>query len=583
MPESIFGPPTIETIRLLIRSRHYESALINLDSGLLAASSDDRLRLRRQCLARMNRKAEAAAEGQRLLETHDATAEDAYRQAQLLLDNENWEAALDAASIALAQTPDDPRLVIPLAQAVLAEPSLYDRLAAMLRVAHGAAEQAGPKAVPTQTTARPGRIFVPLRLPYYRSYDAAHPGTMGMLEQAGGLDIFAPAMAPPPWPRLLPAVRRAMSLIKPLTALHPLVDRAAAARYIADRLPTLMVDAGHAQFDFLSNLPMTLGQRPWVLWYDIPGTLFQPFQPFESTDVRAMTTPWYWILRAFLESKRCLRIITHYPIADNALSLLFRSKIIDSKLVFINPCHSRGSSPRPTPLRRGTEGDRPIRMLFTSSFHAREEDFFYRGGVDVLTAFLDLADSFDIELILRAAIPSTLGPNLRHRALNHPRIRWITGFVPDPEYQALIQECDLFLLPSVVLYRNGLVQAIRAGQVPVVSDMPGIEPLVKGANGIVVPGRRRLTILDATTQTLRHEWHYLLQAVEVPADSEFQQAFAAALRRLLANPASITARANDNLATAHDGHDDEDQRRFTQVMRDAAATAARLGSDGSEL
>ncbi len=578
---------TAEVTRL-IQSRRYQAALARLESPDIMLAEPERLRLQRRCLARMRQFEDAATCGEALLQQArgDGEAEDFFRQAQILLECRLWERALEAGLAAAAMTPDDDRLVCPLAHAVLAEPRLLDQLVQGLARLPPVAERStgGSGRGADRTTVQ--RIFVPLRLPYYRSYDAAHPGTMGMVERTTDLDFCIPDHFPQPWRNaMLPALRHALAVMAPLMAVHPLIDRAAAARYVADRFPSLLADHGGAHLDFLSNLPMTLGQRPWVLWYDIPGTLFQPFMPFEETDVTANRSALYWIIRSFLESDACLRIITHYPLDGHPLSALFGSRTIHEKLVFINPWHSSDTAaPRSARLPAAFQtGKQPIRMLFTSSFQNREEGFYYRGGVDVLTAFLELSERFDdIELVVRATMPSTLGDDLRARASAHPRIRWIQDHVPEDTYRSLMSGIDLFLLPSVVLYKNGLLQAMEAGQVPIVSDIPGIESLIRpGENGIVVPGRGAFTVIDSHAGAIRHNWLPLLQAVDAPANSIFHTAFTAKLLHLLENRSEIQAMSKRNLAQADvtaDGRHDLD--RFRAVMGQALRQAIAIGPDG---
>lgn len=563
----------------LIRSREYARALERIDDPMALIPEPERLRLRRQCLARMQRFEEAAACGQALLghTGNMVEAEDRFRQSQLLLKCRRWSAALETALDAAAKTPDDDRLAIPLAHAVLAEPSLFNRLAEGLSsLPPGGNHRAVTER--TEPLSGPQRIFVPLRLPYYRPYDAAHPGTMGMVERAADLGFHIPDRMPAAWrDTLLPALRHALTAMEPLMAIHPVVDRAVAARYAADRLPSLMADPGGARIDFLSNLPMTLGQRPWVLWFDVLGTLFQPFQPFEEICITRQT-PYYWIIRAFLESRACLRIITHYPIDNHPLDTFFDSRSISGKLVFINPSHALGNPATPpsrTAPAIGRRGGKPVRMLFTSSFQSRDEGFFHRGGVDALAAFLELAQEYnDVELVIRAKIPSTLGDGLRRKALEHPRIRWIENHMPSEDYRALMASADLFLLPAVVLFRNGLVQAMEAGQVPVVSDVAGVGSLVhSGENGIVVPGRGALTTLDGAAGIFRHDWVPLLQAVDAPADPAFYAAFANALRHLLGNRSEIQRMSEHNLTRLTQIPPPDDIDRFRTVMIDALRIA----------
>jgi glycosyltransferase involved in cell wall biosynthesis len=559
-------------VSLLLQTRRYRAALDLLDSAA-APDSPDWLRTRRRCLACLEEFAAAADCGRALVALGAADPEDLFRQAQLEQRAGRPAEALEAALAAATAAPDDPRLAPVLAEPVLSDPRLLDRLAA----AFPSQEPAARVGVPTT-----GRIFVPLRLPYYAPFDADHPGTMGMIERAAGLDFHIARPEDGGTPADLPdAVRRALPLVEALTRVHPCVDRAAAARFVAVRISCLTAQDGGAQLDFLSNLPMTLGQRPWVLWFDIPGVLFQPFQRFEAAYADA-ASPWYWLIRHFLESDACLSIITHYPLAGHPLTRLFASPKIDGKLVFINPYDGGGDAARAAAAtRRRSHPTGRVRLLFTSSHVSRPDGFFHRGGVDVLAAFLDLAAEFDdIELTMRAAPPPALGEDLRRRALAHPRIRWISRRLDDDAFAGLMAQTDIFLLPSVVLFRNGLIQAMKAGAVPVVSDMPGAAALVDdGENGLIVSGRGRLTTISRSPPILRHDWDEVLQAEDAPSDPVFFASFKAALRRLLTDRELLARLSRRNMAADPETWGGAaDLARFADVMRDAASKAATITS-----
>ncbi|WP_449229685.1 glycosyltransferase [Azospirillum argentinense] len=562
----------------LIDRRRYRAALAALDA--MPGKEDlSRRRLRRQCLARMGLFAEAAAVGHAVMADPAATPDDIFRQAQILIECGRWGEAAEAAATGLAGSPGEVRFVVPLAQAALAD----RRLEPLVTRACSGSGSSSAGRVPERAPAV-GRLFAPQRLPFYSTLDAAHPGSVGMLSNLGaGWDVWMPTALPADWPAAVaPLLRLAAPLVDRLTTLSPLVDRAAAARYVGQRVLTLLADDGGAVLDFLPNAPMTLGQRHWVLWYDVLPVLFQPFLPFDAMCVNPRLCPYHAIIGAFLASDRCAAIITHYRLDDNPLLRLFPDRRIAAKLAFVNPLETDapsggradGSAACPAP-------GRPFRLLFTSSWNARDDDFFYRGGIDVVTAFLTLAQEFeDVELVLRSPLPATLSPALRQAITGHPRIIWRPDRLPAGEFQDLVAGSDLFVMPMGVLYRNGLVQAMKAGIVPVVANAMGVDDLVTdGVTGCVIPGRGGFYTVGGEDGILRQDFHPLLQATDAPADPAFHAALVERLRMLLRDRPQVSRMGNAARSEAHRRWSHaEHTARFAEVMTGAMDKAVRAAA-----
>lgn len=549
----------------LIRTRHYDEALSLLpaDDG---GSDIALLRLRRQCLARMGRFAEAAEAGRAVL-AREPEPEDGFRQAQILILCGFWE---EAATVALAgwrRHPEDYRFVVPAAQAALADPAL---------LALFDAER--PTSAPAEDAVS-GRLFLPQRLPFYAAFDADHPGSMEMVRRTRNIVPVMPQTLRDGWQDMVSAcIWEALPLVAAVADLPPAVGRAAAACYVGARLPVLLADAGGAGLDFLTNVPFTLGQRPFVLWYDIVPTLFQPFQPFDSTDI-SPADPWFWIIRAFLESDRCLSILTHYATGTNPLARLFASPRIARKLVQVVPYETDGAIPTGEVRRPAAK---PRRLLFTTSYAFQDEGFYYRGGVDVLAAFLTLAEEFpDIELILRTPLPVTLGAHLRKAVERHPRIRWLPGYLPAEEFHALVEGAHLLLLPSGVNYRNVVVHALKCGVVPVVADVLNMDELVTdGETGVIVSGRSSLYRVDETGRVVQNLLP-LLQATDAPADPAFHTRFVDAVRRLLADGGEIDRLSRSaRAAAARRWEASANLHVFERILEEAMERAGRLHRQG---
>ncbi|WP_454021026.1 glycosyltransferase [Azospirillum sp. Marseille-Q6669] len=519
------------SVDLLLRSRRYGDALRYLENTAENVPRSEFESLRRQILARMGRFRDAAEAGFAALEAGATSVDDVFRQSQILIECGAWENAFRLALDGFARAPAEHRFLGPLAQAALAAPHLLDQL-------YGAM----PKTA-SAPPLFPRRFFIPQRMPYYTVFDADHPGTTGMLTRTQGLDIHFPSQPDPGWlNKAASEVERTLPTVEALCAAHPKISRADAARFLGAKLIATLPDAGGSGLDFLTNLPLTTGHRPFVLWFDVLPALFQPFVPFDSLAVSSEESPLYWMMRTLLESNYCLSIITHYPLDGNPLTRLFRSTPIAEKLVFVNPCEAElvdGEVSRPPPKPM----DGPLRLLFTASHRFTDEGFFYRGGVDVLCAFLDLAEEHeDIELVLRTPLPATLSPRLRAAAAAHPRIRWMPEPLAKEDYQRLVARTHLFVMPASVVYRNGVVHAMKDGIVPVVSDIVGMDALVEnGVTGVVVPGRGGVLEIADDPPGVRQDLCPILWATDRPCDPAFHSAFRAALHRLIKDRATLAA------------------------------------------
>jgi glycosyltransferase involved in cell wall biosynthesis len=563
-------PGAAETVRMLLLSREYPAAL----AAARAAGplpSGERHRLERMALARMGRFAEAAAAGEEVVATGAAEPEDRFRLAEILLKLARTGAALDHGLCALTARPDEARFVVPVVEAVLRDPRLAERLAV------GLAALGGNGARPLR---RAGTgVNLPVDLPYYRPYEGPHPWVMGLVEAAPEL-AFCRTL--PEIADLAAAIRthlpRALELTDRLCRVHPLVGRGDAAAYVASRFPSCLYGVDGAAVDLLPFVPMSLGERPFVMVFDVIGNLFSPPQPFEDSEADSRATPSYWILRAALEAPACAAIVTNYREAAPLLGGFFGSERIERKSVFVNPICPVAESGE-VQRRAAAPSGAAVTLLFTASANWRDEGFYGRGGVDVLNAFLDLAEQHSaLRLILRSGIPMNLSPRLRRAVTNHPRIFWRPGFLPLAEFRSLLIEADLFVMPSVGVYRNGLVQAMSWGIVPVVSDaMHAHELVADGETGLVVTGRGCRASVCAADQRYVGDWSDVLRATDCPADRMFYERFVGALAGLIAAPERIASFRERLLANPGTHcHGEADRRRFVATLQAAIESAGGI-------
>lgn len=538
--------PVVAIIDLLM-ARDYETALVI--AGNMSPGHPERDAMLRMVLARMGRFAEAAEAGWRHLARGTASLEDRFRQAQILTRCGDYRNAFAVAMGALTLAPEDWRLLVPVIEAVLAEPALE----AELRTVTASIVQRHPRHRPP-STARAGAVRVPTLLPHYAHLEGPHPIFTGFVRAIQGVELYWPnsygsglvAAALEELPRAQAAVARFM-------AADTEIDRASAARYVATRFPTLLVDDHGCVADMLQHAPITLGERPFFILFDALHCLFQPFCPTEEMSLPEDAPGIYRIIRYQLESPECLGIIGLYEDAGRRLGKAFDSEIIQNKCLFANPPSSPdstiqdlGGSFLPT---RG-QGE-VITLFFPTSADSRTEIFYQRGGVDVLNAFADLSAELPfLRLIMRGPLPSGLSHRLRQLVQTHPAILWLPDYLSAAEYEQLLRDADVMLLPSVATFRNGLVQAMGWGMVPVTSDAYYNTEIVEhGVSGLIVPGRAQLAHETTMPAGFVTDWCEIYRARDEPSDPIFFSAFKDSLRALVTDRPTLARISAYNLNT----------------------------------
>jgi len=558
--------------QLLIDSRRYEQALALLTAPAIPPSRSW-LAAHRRCLARMRRFDAASEIGRQVLGGADAPAADWFRQSQLLVRAGRLADAVQAARQALMRDRQTAFLG-PLVEAVLRDPSLEPEITSMtesLTAPSDASHCETDQVALVTPDPAPAPVNVPMRHPYYAPLSGDHPFVMGWVyrTEAPACTI---ADGDPDFARLPKAFAFARARFQEYRHVHPCVTDEAAAAYVGSRFECLLYPCPGTRLDLLSMAVMSLGERPYVLVFDYLPVLFHPLYPYEDLAIDPKS-PYYWIVRATLESHLCAAIITTYPSSARMLGRFFDSRRIEAKCRLINPCQSSGPLLEESVAEGGGADTRePATVLFTTSRHAIDETFYARGGVDVLYAFEQTAPHFpQLRLILRAPLPATLSPRLRRLVQAHPRIEWYPDPLPGPAFRHLFRRASLFALPGVTAYRNGLIGAMAAGVVPLVSDGAHMEDLVTdGRTGWVVPGRAGLSHFQEAERRFVQDWVCLLQATDGPADIGFAIRYTRGLQRLLSDlpllarlRAANLCESNPHLATARD------LERFRRTLAEA--------------
>ncbi len=290
-----------------------------------------------------------------------------------------------------------------------------------------------------------------------------------------------------------------------LTLLRRGASLGAIARFLHSRhLLSQLLLAPNRGLVFLTSMPYTFGQNPWIIEIEDPTTLFYPLiQNGRTSDLRIEKSPYLPIVKALLEADSCKGVVTHIRSTAELVPTLFGSEAIRKKVSY-TPLGV------PLPSRWQRHQDRnpdEIHLLFINSWCQVPENFFVRGGLDVLEAFAVLRERYpQVRLTLRTALPA-LDAHY-HRILESGGVRLIQRFVTTEEMAALHADSHLFLLPAARIHIVSLLQAMSYGLAVVGSDGWGMEEyLHHERNGLVVPGRYgKASWADETAGLLREDY-----------------------------------------------------------------------------
>jgi glycosyltransferase involved in cell wall biosynthesis len=255
---------------------------------------------------------------------------------------------------------------------------------------------------------------------------------------------------------------------------------------------------------FLTSMPYTFGQSPWVIEIEDPTTLFYPLIENGLTKKMGLAdSPYFPIVKTLLESESCRGILTHMKSTARLVPALFKSEKITNKVRY-TPLGIK----LPERWQRHEESDHdPIDLLFINSWCQVSANFYVRGGLDVLEAFAILHKRYPrLRLTLRTDLPG-LDAHY-HRIMETGWVRIINRFLQPDEMESLLAGSHIFLLPAARVHILSLLQAMSHGLAVVTSDGWGIEEYVTNdRNGIIVKGRYGKTSwVDEEQHMLREDY-----------------------------------------------------------------------------
>jgi glycosyltransferase involved in cell wall biosynthesis len=306
---------------------------------------------------------------------------------------------------------------------------------------------------------------------------------------------------------------------------------------------------------FLTSMPYTYGQQPWVIEIEDPTTLFHPLIHNGHTSTLSIAdSPYFPIVKTLLESDQCKGILTHMKSTARLVSTLFRSDTILDKIYYA-PLGVK------LPVRwqrhEDTLENEPLNLLFTNSWCQVPVNFLVRGGLDVLEAFGILHERYPhLRLTLRSDMPGL--DRYYQRIMERGWVRVIDRILSAEEMDALLAESHIFLLPAARVHIVSLLQAMSYGLAVVTSDGWGIEEYVEHErNGLIVKGRYgKVSWADEEAGMLREDYEPMhtsdAQVVRGIVDAVSRLVEDRALRKRLGQTARRDVASNFSLESWND-------------------------------
>jgi glycosyltransferase involved in cell wall biosynthesis len=326
---------------------------------------------------------------------------------------------------------------------------------------------------------------------------------------------------------------------------------------------------GERELVFLTSMPYTFGQNPWVIEIEDPTTLFYPLvQNGRTCGVDLSKSPYLPIVRALLEADHCKAIVTHIRSTAELVPALFQSAIIAQKVVYA-PLGVR--LPQRWQRHEPRADDARIELLFINSWCQVPENFFVRGGLDILEAFAVLREKYpQLRLTMRTALPALDDRYLR--IIEGGNIRLVNRFLSNEEMEQFHAESDIYLLPAARVHIVSLLQAMSYGLAVVGSDGWGMEEYLEdGRNGLVVRGRYgKASWADADAGVLREDYE-----VMYTPDPEVVAGIVDAVSRLVEDWSLRRQLGHTARADVRDKYNTETWNRGLQAALDKASGIER--------
>ena len=247
--------------------------------------------------------------------------------------------------------------------------------------------------------------------------------------------------------------------------------------------------------EFHHTAPFPSLKRPFVFHCESFAPVLFPFAQQGSGSIEdiAEIREHY---RSILADPLCLGIFSHIPETIQTFKLFFNDPMINKKLyqskIGLSEKSFQGFEQSQKPSLSRTQ------FLFVNSANQNPMNFFRRGGHIVLRFWKEfIASGRHGILVLRCAKPSNedlidcgVDISMISREIGRSII-WAEDYLTNHEMNALMESSHFFLLPSASLHSVSIMQAMRLGAIPVVSDTVGTDVYIQdNESGIVLQGMR---------------------------------------------------------------------------------------------
>jgi len=344
-------------------------------------------------------------------------------------------------------------------------------------------------------------VYVPFDLPVFRNYNPYHPLLANLIEQEyDGIRFVHTKFPDPDQLSGAEVFKLAIEFVEKIAAAMPPHLRRDEDSLIALVASRDLVSQAHVNVKcdlaFYHTTPVIVNQMPYILHFESPTTLFYPYILHGKTWGLKLSEKYsYWYIRAMLESVECRRIFTNLAMSKRQIDTIFKSDIISGKTEYIapGPYITRREVEKVDEALSAMTPSSHVEILFTNSWHQGTDNFFFRGGLDLLVAFQMMEEYYpDVHLTIRSSWPQRLNGTALHKFVSeHRKITLLPNKVTDEEMMDLFIRADIFCLDAASVHSISVLRAMYCGAVCIVSDSPGYEEYIEhNVTGLVIRGRK---------------------------------------------------------------------------------------------
>lgn len=230
---------------------------------------------------------------------------------------------------------------------------------------------------------------------------------------------------------------------------------------------TERIDKLNPDIIYCINGILYYGEKYWIVDIENPTVFFgyniKTFKHYKKN------------IELILEKDNCKAILPYSITGKKMFLANFKSKKLKNKLFVSNNVIT-------IPKNVKKINHNGFNILFTGTTNM-EEDFYSRGGTEVIHTFLKLSKiSDEIKLIIRCKIPE-----YEKSLLKNKNVEIYENPLSNEEFEELFLKSDLFLFPAYIGYALTILEAMSYGLPIITSDLlENAEPIQDGINGFKI-------------------------------------------------------------------------------------------------